>query len=209
VAHYARIIAVSLGCEAAWTETLFRAAPLHDVGKIAIPDAVLRKPGRLTRREYEVMKTHAEHGARIVDAIIGNFRLGALPFVEMLRHVAELHHEAVDGSGYPRGLLGEAIPLEARIVAVADVFDALASSRVYKAAWPNVRAFATLRRLAGRTLDPACVGALAARREDVEAIQARFADRPDGGRRPPRGRRSTDPSSCGAGRGSFRQGRAP
>ncbi|HEU5319754.1 MAG TPA: HD domain-containing phosphohydrolase, partial [Methylomirabilota bacterium] len=180
MARFARLIAEELGRRGAagvddeFVERVFLFAPLHDVGKIAIPDVVLRKPGRLTRQEHDLMKTHAEQGARIVDAIIGNFRLGTLPFVDMLRHVAELHHEAVDGSGYPRGLLGAAIPLEARIAAVADVFDALASSRVYKPAWPNARAFATLRRLAGRTLDPACVDALAARRQDVEAIQERF-----------------------------------
>jgi HD-GYP domain-containing protein (c-di-GMP phosphodiesterase class II) len=90
--------------------------------------------------------------------------------------VAELHHEAWDGSGYPRGLRSSVIPLEARIVAAADVFDALASTRAYKACWSNDRAFARLRRLARRTLDPDCVRALVARREQVEQIQERFRD---------------------------------
>lgn len=182
MARYARLVAVELArrglhaLDDEFIERLFLFAPLHDVGKIAVPDAVLRKPGRLTPRERARMKAHTVHGARIVDSIVANFQLGELPFLDMLRHVAELHHERMDGSGYPRGLRGEAIPLEARVVAVADVFDALASGRVYKRPWSNDRALATLRRMSGPKLDAGCVAALAACRDEVEAIQARFRD---------------------------------
>jgi HD-GYP domain-containing protein (c-di-GMP phosphodiesterase class II) len=182
MARFARLIACELsaggvcGVDDEFAERLFLFAPLHDVGKIAIPDRILRKPGRLTADEFALMKTHTVLGARIVDDILANFGLGAFPPVDMLRHVAELHHEAWDGSGYPHGLRGGAIPLEARIVAAADVFDALASARPYKARWTNDRAFARLRRLAHHTLDPECVRALIARRGQVEEIQARFRD---------------------------------
>jgi HD-GYP domain-containing protein (c-di-GMP phosphodiesterase class II) len=182
MARFARLIAVGLSGDGArevddeFAERLFLFAPLHDLGKIAIPDTILRKPGRLTADEFAVMKTHTVQGARMIDAILGNFGLGGFPSVDMLRHVAELHHEAWDGSGYPHGLRGTAIPLEARIVAAADVFDALASARPYKAGWSNDRAFAQLRRMARHTLDPACVDALIAKREQVEEIQARFHD---------------------------------
>jgi HD-GYP domain-containing protein (c-di-GMP phosphodiesterase class II) len=189
MARYARLIAMELArrdlhaLDDEFIERLFLFAPLHDVGKIAVPDAVLRKPGRLTRGERALMKAHTVQGARIIDAIVANFHLGTLPFLDMLRHVAELHHENMDGSGYPHGLRGQAIPLEARVVAVADVFDALASGRVYKRPWRNDRALATLRRMSGSKLDPACVAALAACRDEVEAIQERFRDEPgeDGG----------------------------
>lgn len=127
-----------------FVEHVFLFAPLHDVGKVAIPDKILRKPGPLTEREFAVMKTHTTKGRRIIDEILRDFGLEASPSARMLRHIAEYHHEAVDGTGYPKGLRGEKIPIEARITAVADVFDALTSRRRYKAPWSNRRAFAYL-----------------------------------------------------------------
>jgi HD-GYP domain-containing protein (c-di-GMP phosphodiesterase class II) len=106
--------------------------------------------------------------------MLGNFALGRAPQGDVLRHIAELHHETIDGAGYPNGLHGTEIPIEARIVAVADVFDALTSRRPYKPAWRNDVAFATLERLAGRKLDADCVAALLAHREEVGEIQRRF-----------------------------------
>jgi HD-GYP domain-containing protein (c-di-GMP phosphodiesterase class II) len=151
-------------------------APLHDVGKIGIPDEILLKRDKLTPAEFEVMKTHAERGAEIIDSIIENFRLGAFPFMSVLRHVAACHHESMDGTGYPRRLRGGEIPIEARIVAVADIFDALTSQRPYKGAWSNDDAFADLYRLAETKLDLDCVEALVRRRHEVEVIQAQFRE---------------------------------
>ncbi len=160
-------------------EHLFAFAPLHDVGKIGIPDEVLLKPARLDPDEWEVMKTHAAKGRAMVDAILENFGMESFEHVDVLRHVAEHHHEAVDGSGYPHGLSGAEIPLAARIVAVADVFDALTSRRPYKPAWSNDRAFGQLQRLARVKLDQDCVAALMGQREAVEEIQRRFREEPD------------------------------
>ena len=178
MARFARLIAHELAASGVhplddeFIERIVLFAPLHDIGKIGIPDRVLLNPGVLSPSELELMKTHAARGARIVDEIVRNFRLGSLPFVEMLRAIVELHHEAMDGTGYPRGLKGQDIPIEARIVAVADVFDALASRRRYKEPWSNDRVFDALRAMARSKLDRECVLALEARRRDVEAIQA-------------------------------------
>ncbi|MBP5792146.1 MAG: HD domain-containing protein, partial [Spirochaetaceae bacterium] len=109
---------------------LIKAAPMHDLGKIAVDDAVLRKPGRFTAEEFEIMKTHAKEGARIVHEILKETDDQA--FHLLAENVAHYHHERWDGSGYPEGLKGEEIPLEARIMAIADVYDALVSKRVYK-----------------------------------------------------------------------------
>ena len=128
MSHYAREIALAAGMDAVDAEELFNAAPLHDVGKMGIPDAVLQKPGKLTPEEWEVMKSHAQIGAEI----IGN---DDSTLLKLASRVALYHHEKWDGNGYPHGLAGKAIPLEARIVALADVFDALTSKRPYKEAW--------------------------------------------------------------------------
>ena len=180
MAHYVRLIALELaeryGFDDEYIEHLFLFAPLHDIGKIGIPDNILLKQGKLTPEEYQVMKTHARKGREIIDAMLDNFGLEGLHNIDMLRNLAHYHHEAVDGSGYPEGLSGEQIPIEARIVAVADVFDALTSRRPYKEAWSNDKAFAGLRRLAGSGLDAECVEALASRRAEVEEVQARFRE---------------------------------
>jgi len=148
-------IAVSLGLDAEQVTLIHDAAPLHDVGKLAISDTILLKRGGLTEREYDVMKTHAALGARVLSG-------SHAPVLVMGAVIAASHHEHWDGTGYPLGLAGEAIPLVGRIVAVADVFDALAHDRPYKPAWPLARALAEIKRSAGSQFDPRVVGAFLA-----------------------------------------------
>lgn len=184
MAHYARLIARRVaplfGLDDATVEHIFLFSPLHDIGKISIPDRILQKPGSLDAEERAVMERHPEEGAAMIQALIGHFGLDALPHADLLRNIALYHHEAMNGSGYPRGLLGDEIPVEARIAAVADIFDALTSSRPYKEAWSNDQAFALLARMAGDHLDTACVEALIASREEVEQIQRLFSEDPLG-----------------------------
>ena len=135
------------------------AALLHDVGKVGIPDSILLKAGPLSGEEFDVVKTHAEIGR----SILAGSRSGILRAAE---EIAAFHHEWWDGSGYPYGLVGEEIPLAARIVALADVFDALSHSRPYKPAWPRAEALAEVRRLRGVQFDPAVVDAF----EHIEAL---------------------------------------
>ena len=180
MAQYSRLIALELAEHHAlsdeFIEYLFLYAPLHDIGKIGIPDKVLLKPARLSEQEFEIMKRHVDKGREIVDAMVRNFRMDRFPYSDVLRNIVELHHEAVNGEGYLKGLRGEDIPIEARIVAVADVFDALTSRRPYKMAWSNAEAFAMLRRMAGSKLDADCVEALCRREEEIVEIQRRFAE---------------------------------
>jgi HD-GYP domain-containing protein (c-di-GMP phosphodiesterase class II) len=122
----------------------------------------------------EMMKSHAVKGREIIDEILYNFGLDGVDYVNILRNIAEYHHEAVNGTGYPAGKKGGEIPLEARIVAVADIFDALTSKRVYKEAWSNEDALVTLRQMAGEKLDQDCVNALLDNIEEIEAIQRLF-----------------------------------
>jgi PAS domain S-box-containing protein len=171
--------------ELGWEQIMLlrEAAPLHDVGKIAIPDCILLKPGKLTAQEFEVMKTHAALGARLLDG-------SGSPVLQMATIIAASHHERWDGSGYPKGLAGEDIPLVGRVVAVADVFDALTHDRPYKSAWPVEQAIDEIRRGAGSQFDPRVVAAflaihnepaqateLARRGELLRAIDARGPDR--------------------------------
>jgi PAS domain S-box-containing protein len=139
---------------------LRRAAPLHDIGKLAIPDCILLKPGKLTAQEFEVMKTHAVRGAELL-------RGSDSPVLQMATVIAETHQERWDGSGYPAGLAGEAIPLVGRIVAVADVFDALTHDRPYKTAWAATEALAYIENEAGSQFDPRIVAAFLATRKDA------------------------------------------
>jgi len=132
------------------------------------------------------MKTHVAKGLEIIDAMIQDHGLAALPHISVLRNVVGCHHEAFDGSGYPNGLRGNAIPLEGRIAAVADVFDALTSERPYKAAWSIQAAANFLQEQAGKKFDPACVEALLADMDAVVAVQQQFRDAPSSLRSPER-----------------------
>ena len=157
--------ALTLGEE--FCRNLIKAAPMHDLGKIAVDDVILRKPGRFEPHEFEIMKTHAAEGARIVHEILKETDDDA--FHEIAENVAHFHHERWDGSGYPDGLKGEAIPLEARIMAVADVYDALVSKRVYKEKMSFEKADAIIREGMGSQFDPALAPVYLAARPKLEA----------------------------------------
>lgn len=172
---YARRLACEYGLEDAFCELLRAAAPMHDVGKIGIPDHILRKPGRLDAAELAIMREHPEIGARIIGEHVGSNS----PLLAMARTVALTHHEKWDGSGYPRGLAGEAIPLPGRIVAVADVFDALTSERPYKKAWSIEDAVGLLQRERGRHFDPTLIDCFEASLDDILAIRESLRDPPD------------------------------
>lgn len=183
MSHYAELIAQRVapthGLSDEYVEFVYKYAPLHDIGKVSVPDNILLKPGKFTPDEFEVMKTHVSKGVEIVNAMVRNHGLQALPHKELLLTVVGCHHENVDGTGYPNGLSGNAVPLEGRIVSVADVFDALTSKRPYKEAWTNEAAAAFLREQAGRKFDPACVDALLADPRAIAGIQQRFQDEDD------------------------------
>jgi len=178
MSRYSRLIARALAekydLHDDYIEHVFMFSPLHDIGKIGIPDDVLMKPGKLDSDEMEIMKSHTIKGREIIDEILVNFGLDGVDHVNILRNIAEYHHEAVDGAGYPAGKKGGDIPLEARIVAVADIFDALTSQRCYKRAWSNEQAFETLSELAGEKLDQDCVSALLENIEEIERIQQMY-----------------------------------
>lgn len=148
----AALLAERLGLPAADVELIRRAAPLHDVGKIGIPDHILLKPGKLTPEEFAQMQGHVDVGARLLAH-------GRSKLVHLAQEIAETHHERWDGSGYPRALAGDAIPLVGQIVAVADVFDTLVNERPYKRAWPVPEAVAEIRRQRGRWFAPRVVDA--------------------------------------------------
>lgn len=180
MSRYSRLIAERLpeihGLTDEILEHIFLFAPLHDIGKIAIPDSILLKPGRLTAEEFRYMQTHVEKGLEMINFMLGEFHLVNMPHIDILRNIVLYHHESIDGTGYPEGLVGEAIPLEARIIAVADVFDALSSPRPYKEAWSNDKTFAEIERAANSKLDHECVGALLSARHEVEQIQKQFQE---------------------------------
>ncbi len=182
MARYSRLIAQHLAAtgvadlDDAMIERIFEFAPLHDIGKLALPDRILLKPGPLSDAERDEMKQHTVRGLAMIEAIAHNFGLEHLDGLDLLRHIAESHHEKIDGSGYPHGLHGSEIPLEARIIAVADAFDALTSARPYKPTWTNDEAFAWLRRLARTKFDEDCVEALIFNAKKVKEIQAQFRE---------------------------------
>jgi putative two-component system response regulator len=147
---YSRFLAEQIQANDDWVELLYNAAPMHDIGKIAIPDRVLLKPGKLDKEEWTIMQTHVQSGVEILGEHDSEL-------MKMAREIALYHHEKYDGSGYPNGVSGENIPLSARIVAIADVFDALTSVRPYKAAWPVEKAIALIEEEAGVHFDPALV----------------------------------------------------
>ena len=169
MAYFSRLIALHAGLGEAFAEDLFLAAPMHDVGKIGTPDYVLLKPGKLTPEEWTVMQLHAQSGAEI----IGDHEDEML---SMAKSIALSHHEKWDGSGYPKGLSGTNIPLVGRIVAYADVYDALTSVRPYKVAWPSAKAVSTIEQDCGRHFDPGLLGAFLAALPEMLLIQERYAD---------------------------------
>ncbi|MGV8990620.1 MAG: HD domain-containing phosphohydrolase [Thiobacillus sp.] len=180
MSRFARIIAQSVADRFELTdeyiEKIFIFSPLHDIGKIAIPDRVLLKPGKLDLDEEVLMRTHPVRGREMIDQMLSHFDLGTMQGSDILRNIALFHHESFDGTGYPSGLAGEEIPVEARIVAVADIFDALTSRRPYKPAWSNDDAFTLLRKLSGKKLDAYCVDALIGNRGVIEEIQQQFQE---------------------------------
>lgn len=152
VGYNCALIAEHLGFSPAQVEVMRCVAPLHDVGKIGIPDEILLKPGKLTPEEFDIMKTHAAIGAELLAG-------GQSPLVQMAQLIAISHHERWDGNGYPHKIAATNIPLEGRIVAIADVFDALTHARPYKAAWPRVAAIQEIVSQSGKQFDPAVVEA--------------------------------------------------
>ncbi len=169
MSHFARLTALAYGFSAERAEELCHAAPMHDIGKIGTPDAILQKRGPLTPEEWAVMRQHPEVGARIM----GSHAPGLL---HTAHTIALTHHEKWDGSGYPRGLKGEDIPIEGRIVAVADVFDALTSERPYKKAWSVDAALELLQRESGKHFDPKVVQAFLSRLPEIIEIKDRWAE---------------------------------
>ena len=191
VGRYAGIIARKLGLEESAAELIEHAAPLHDIGKIGIPDAILLKPGQLTPDEFELMQRHAAIGRRTFQPMSSSdwktFRshtllgemimdLESSPLIAMAGEIALTHHEKWDGSGYPLGLSGEDIPLSGRIIAVADVFDALSSRRPYKPAFPLERCFAILEEGRGKHFDPHVLQAFLDCRDQVVQVRIEYAD---------------------------------
>jgi putative two-component system response regulator len=189
VGSYAAVLAAELGFAPAAARMLGLAAQLHDVGKIGLPDAVLLKPGKLTPAEYDVVRRHCDIGVAIVQPmrpehlrdLLGWDAAGGAggarnPLLEMAARIAHAHHERWDGSGYPRGLASEAIPVEARITAVADVFDALSTARPYKPAYPIDRCLAMLEEGRGTQFDPAVLDALRRRTADIARAAREQAD---------------------------------
>jgi response regulator RpfG family c-di-GMP phosphodiesterase len=169
MAHYAASIARHLGEPESYAQALLTAAPMHDVGKLGTPDHILLKNGTLDAAELVEMHRHAEIGGRILADTDS-------PLLKLACEIAETHHEKFDGSGYPRGLKGEQIPLGGRIVAVADVFDALNSNRPYKKAWSLDDSRAYVEQHSGSHFDPRCVDAFVRAWDDVVEIRAQFPD---------------------------------
>jgi HD-GYP domain-containing protein (c-di-GMP phosphodiesterase class II) len=179
--QYSRIIAREVaprhGLNDEYVENVHLFAPLHDIGKISIPDRILLKPGKLDAHERAIMETHVKKGVEIIERIIGRHGLMHFPDSRTLKNIVLCHHEYLDGSGYPHGLSGDQVPLEARIVAVADIFDALTAKRPYKKKWALETAFVELERLAGLgKIDADCVAALRNNAQDVFDIQQRYVD---------------------------------
>jgi putative two-component system response regulator len=190
VGRYARLIGDELGLSTEILDMLELAAQLHDVGKIGIPDEILLKPDKLSPEEFEIIQKHCGFGKRIVEPMIGSeatvlrnhaelgvkiMSVGRSPILEFAKRIALTHHERWDGSGYPLGLAGEDIPIEGRITAVADVFDALSNKRPYKPAYPIEKCMDIMRGESGTHFDPRVLNAFFARRAEVVEVQISFA----------------------------------
>jgi putative two-component system response regulator len=180
--EYSRILADELSrsgkfrqqIDGDYVQLVYLTSPLHDIGKVGIPDAVLLKPGKLTPEEFEIMKGHTVLGGETLDAVARG-RPDA-QFLTMARDIAMTHHERYDGAGYPRGLQGEAIPLCGRIVALADVYDALTSKRVYKPAFDHAKARGIILDGSGTQFDPEIVRAFVAREEEFQSVARQMHD---------------------------------
>lgn len=173
VSHYCRVLAEALGLPAAMQEAIYHASPMHDIGKIGIPDSVLLKPGSLAPDEWAVMKTHCALGANILDK-------GTSPYIRMGAEIALSHHERCDGSGYPNGLTGNAIPLSARIMQICDVYDALRSERPYKRPIDHARTVEIITLGDGRThpahFDPAVLACFCEQADRFATIYEEHSD---------------------------------
>ena len=169
MSHFSRILGIAAGMTEAEADDLLHAAPMHDVGKIGIPDRILQKPGPLDADEWKIMQGHVTIGAEIIGEHDGGM-------LSLARQIALTHHEKYDGSGYPNGLAGEDIPLVGRIVAIADVFDALTSVRPYKKAWSEEEAVNFLREQKGRHFDPQLVELFADQMPAIREIRLRWAE---------------------------------
>ncbi len=169
MSQYSRLIALYAGMDLEEAELLLQAAPMHDVGKIGIPDRILLKPGKLDKDEWEIMKTHTIIGAKIIGKHSSDI-------LTLARQVALTHHEKWDGTGYPNGLVGEDIPLPGRIVMLADVFDALTSDRPYKKAWSEVDAIQEIKNSSGHHFDPQLVLAFMKALPEILAIKKKFEE---------------------------------
>lgn len=167
--HYSRLIATHINANEEWVECLFNAAPMHDIGKIGIPDANLLNPNKLSDDEWKIMRKHPEFGAEI----IGD---NDSELLKMAKEIALNHHEKWDGSGYPQGLKGGKIPLTARIIAIADVFDALTTKRPYKEAWPIERAISFINEKSASHFDPELVLAFHKALPEILKIKAQYAE---------------------------------
>ncbi len=171
MAHYSRLLAEAAGLGSDRVELLFKASPMHDIGKLGIPDAILKKPGKLTDEEFDVMRKHPAIGAGIIG------KQGS-ELLECARITALTHHEKWNGSGYPRRKQGDDIPIEGRIVAIADVFDALTSNRPYKQAWTVERTVEVMTRDAGSHFDPGLLPRFFERLPELLTIKAQYQDVP-------------------------------
>jgi putative two-component system response regulator len=170
MSKYAYVLAIAYGMDEAAADMLMSAAPMHDVGKIGVPDHILKKAGQLNNDEWQLMKEHASFGGVILD------EEDPSPLMEMAKAVAITHHEKWDGSGYPKGLIAEEIPLVGRIIAIADVFDALTSKRPYKPAWTIERAIELIQNESGKHFDPELVVCFTDSLDKVLAIKAQFSE---------------------------------
>ncbi|WP_448548447.1 HD domain-containing phosphohydrolase [Thalassotalea fusca] len=169
MSHYSKVLALAYGLSEKQADDLLHAAPMHDLGKIGIPDHIMLKPGKLTDAEFNIMKQHPEIGAEIIGEVDSEL-------LRLAKSVALTHHEKWDGTGYPHGLKGDNIPLEGRIVAIADVFDALTSKRPYKEAWTIEKTMDFMRDQSGKHFDPKLVKLLEESLDEILTIKGRWLD---------------------------------